>query len=705
MKRSEKVQAIVSLALAQLQREADVTIRGPKGDEGPPGPPGNDGRDGIDGRAGRDGIDGRDGEPGPKGEPGRDGAPGLAGAQGERGEQGPMGPRGPQGPPGPPGAKGDTGDRGINWRGPWRHGERYEPNDTVEYQGSSWIATFSTTAAPGLAARDWDLLAERGKDGPPIVLGGGSEGGGGAGVSDHGELTGLGDNDHPQYQLTSAKAQANGYASLDAGGKVPDAQIPDAIARDSEVTAAVAAHEAAADPHTGYQRESEKGNANGYASLDGSGTVPDAQIPATIARDSEVTTAISNHEAAADPHTGYQRESEKDAANGYAGLDANARVPLSRLVDIATARVLGRSTAGTGAVESLTAAQATAILEVFTDALKGLVPASGGGTTNFLRADGTWAAPPGGGGGSPGGASGDLQYNNGGAFGGLSKVSNNGTADLVLEDYTTTTPGAPSGGITPFSRLRAGRRHLSVREPNGGTLEEMQPHFVTKGIGMMIPGPGQTSLTTIGMPAITTLATATARTPASTNLLSSLRRVGQVSATTAGSSAGYRGNTAFIWRGNAAGLGGFHCVFRFGIAQVQTDMRWFVGLYDAANIGNVNPSSLVNMVGVGIDSGQTTVRMFRNDGSGTATAVDLGASFPATTANVVYELRLYCAPNGGEVFYSLERLDSAAFTEGSVTTDLFADTSFRTPHFWINNGTTAAAVALDMIGGYFEADF
>lgn len=36
---------------------------------------------------------------------------------------------------------------------------------------------------------------------------------------------------------------------------------------------------------------------------------------------------------------------------------------------------------------------------VFTSIANGLAPLSGGGTTNFLRADGTWAAPPGGGGG------------------------------------------------------------------------------------------------------------------------------------------------------------------------------------------------------------------------------------------------------------------------------------------------------------------
>jgi hypothetical protein len=37
---------------------------------------------------------------------------------------------------------------------------------------------------------------------------------------------------------------------------------------------------------------------------------------------------------------------------------------------------------------------------VFTSVANGLAPASGGGTTSFLRADGTWATPAGGGGGS-----------------------------------------------------------------------------------------------------------------------------------------------------------------------------------------------------------------------------------------------------------------------------------------------------------------
>ena len=72
----------------------------------------------------------------------------------------------------------------------------------------------------------------------------------------------------------------------------------------------------------------------------------------------------------------------------------------AKLANVATATIKGRTTAGTGDPEDLTGTQATALLDAFTSAAKGLAPASGGGTTNFLRADGTWAAPGGGGGSS-----------------------------------------------------------------------------------------------------------------------------------------------------------------------------------------------------------------------------------------------------------------------------------------------------------------
>jgi hypothetical protein len=68
------------------------------------------------------------------------------------------------------------------------------------------------------------------------------------------------------------------------------------------------------------------------------------------------------------------------------------------LASMAANTIKGNATGAAAVPTNLTATEATALLNAFTSALKGLVPASGGGTTNFLRADGSWAAPAGGGG-------------------------------------------------------------------------------------------------------------------------------------------------------------------------------------------------------------------------------------------------------------------------------------------------------------------
>lgn len=76
-------------------------------------------------------------------------------------------------------------------------------------------------------------------------------------------------------------------------------------------------------------------------------------------------------------------------------VDSGA-ITLAKMANVATETFLGRTTAGTGVVEVMTPTQATALLDTFDSTHAGLVSASGGGTTNFARADGTWAAPTGG---------------------------------------------------------------------------------------------------------------------------------------------------------------------------------------------------------------------------------------------------------------------------------------------------------------------
>lgn len=73
---------------------------------------------------------------------------------------------------------------------------------------------------------------------------------------------------------------------------------------------------------------------------------------------------------------------------GWTGTLANAR-----LANMAATTIKGNNTGSAAAPIDLTVAQVNAILPVFTSTLNGLAPLSGGGTANFLRADGTWAAP------------------------------------------------------------------------------------------------------------------------------------------------------------------------------------------------------------------------------------------------------------------------------------------------------------------------
>lgn len=70
----------------------------------------------------------------------------------------------------------------------------------------------------------------------------------------------------------------------------------------------------------------------------------------------------------------------------------------SDLAAQAAGTVIANLTGGSAAPSAVTLAALTAALIVFTNIAQGVVPASGGGTSNFLRADGSWAIPPGSGG-------------------------------------------------------------------------------------------------------------------------------------------------------------------------------------------------------------------------------------------------------------------------------------------------------------------
>lgn len=101
------------------------------------------------------------------------------------------------------------------------------------------------------------------------------------GVTAHNLLTGLGADDHSQYSLVSGARAFTGEVA----GVAPT--VGASLTTKTYTDGLITTHEAAADPHTGYQKESEKGVANGYASLGAGGLVPMAQLASGVATGSK----------------------------------------------------------------------------------------------------------------------------------------------------------------------------------------------------------------------------------------------------------------------------------------------------------------------------------------------------------------------------------------------------------------------------------
>jgi hypothetical protein len=106
-------------------------------------------------------------------------------------------------------------------------------------------------------------------------------------------------------------------------------------------------------------------------------------------------------------------------------------------------------------------------IDIFTSLLPGLVPASGGGTANFLRADGTFAAPPG---GAPASPTTSVQFNNGGSFGGSANFTYNiGTNTVSFGNITGSALGMTIQPLAPTSGA-AGALTLQARDASSGNF-------------------------------------------------------------------------------------------------------------------------------------------------------------------------------------------------------------------------------------------
>jgi len=276
---------------------------------------------------------------------------------------------------------------------------------------------------------------------------------------------------------------------------------------------------------------------------------------------------------------------------------------------------------------------------------------------------------------------------------------------VVLPAHDAVPSPPPAGKLALYARDRAGMGWLDVERPSGRHFP-LQPHFGVNRIATWAPSTS-TTINTNGMPR-TAVGTAATPTLATTNLSTSMRRWRMTSAATAGAAAEERSAGWVCWRGNADGLGGFTYVNRLSLVTLQPTGMGFFGLIGsvAALSTTLTLSAVVNALGLGFERGtHANWQIVHNDGTGAPTLIDLGAGFPVASTTNVLTLYIAAAPNDSAVGIRVVEEVSGAVAETTITTDMPAATQLLSPRNYLNNGSTAAAVAYDCSGVYVETDF
>ena len=281
----------------------------------------------------------------------------------------------------------------------------------------------------------------------------------------------------------------------------------------------------------------------------------------------------------------------------------------------------------------------------------------------------------------------------------------------------TSDPTAPTGNALAIYAKNLSGKPFLFTEAAGPRITLMQNSLFQKNIGLFTPGAGSTTLPpiigsgTYTQP--TTAATLTARTLATTNAFTKTKRIGFVTSTTTGRFAGVYLTGAQWTIGDGSANGGFYFAFRFGIsdATLVASPRMFLGLSSTVTTpSNVEPSTLTNIIGVGMGAADTNLKIFYG-GSAAQTPIDLGTNFPVTTAtNQGYEVIFSNAyTSNNSVAYQITNLNTGTVSTGTLTaatpgTQLPASTTYLGHQLWRTNNATAAAVGLDLGYVYCEGD-
>jgi len=269
-----------------------------------------------------------------------------------------------------------------------------------------------------------------------------------------------------------------------------------------------------------------------------------------------------------------------------------------------------------------------------------------------------------------------------------------GTAAVITTANSMTavsTPSAPSSGfLQNYSKTLSGREMPFVRGTSG--IERcLEIPEITSWHGWF-KGFGSAAGTYVGIAGTNTV-TPVQTSPTNTNRFTLMHRSTYSSVvTTTNQQIGSRATFNTLFRGNAAGIGGFWVVVRFGFTTIKTSERCFVGL--SANTNNVtyDPSGLTNIAGFGFDTGDTAWTFMHNDNSGTATKDAIGCQATLATNNTGFIAVIGCYPNDSKIYYALYDLVQGTWLcDTSTNTDLPVNTTALGVNVVMSNGTANTA--------------
>ena len=274
---------------------------------------------------------------------------------------------------------------------------------------------------------------------------------------------------------------------------------------------------------------------------------------------------------------------------------------------------------------------------------------------------------------------------------GLTVMGNNGELIFPI-GASFTPPGA--GALSLGSFAQATKIFPITIDPTGETTV-VWPDFAKDG-SYGIFNNGTTGISSVGCQVGTTAGTGTAKQRVNTNAYTKApitEFLVTVAATTA--IASIRGSGL-----NSSREIGFFFAAKAGPATgvATTTSRYFAGMINStAAPTDVDPSTQLNCVGFGYDAADTNCQIFHNDGTATATKIDLGASFPVPTADrtQLYEVFLYAPQGGTVVWYRVVNVNTGAVATGSTaTTKIPSLTIYLAPRIYTSVGGTSSVIGL-----------